>query len=169
MKIKFTYQGGTPTSDNQAAALKEAWDKAGFDTELDPLEDTYYSVIQKPGSDFDVTWAGWGADWASIGTVIPPLLDSRINLTPESNQNDYGNYKGGPEVDQLIDEAYAEPDLDVAAEKWAAVDAKLGEDVAYIPLEITIFNFLHGSKITGYLNDANVNGYADLALIGVES
>lgn len=167
VKIKYTYSGGTPTSDNQAAALKEAWDAAGFETELDPLEDTYYSVIQKPNADFDVTQAGWGADWPSIGTVIPPLFDSRINLTPESNQNDYGNYKGGPEVDALIDDAYAEPDLDAANEKWAALDAKLGEDVAYIPLDVTKFNFLHGSKITGYSNNVATNGYADLATIGV--
>ena len=41
--------------------------------------------------------------------------------------------------------------------------------MAYIPLEITIFNFLHGSKVTGYANNVAVNGYADLALIGVES
>lgn len=167
--IKFTYSGGTPTSDNQAAALKEAWDKAGFKTELDPLADTYYAVIQKPDADFDVTWGGWGADWPSIGTVIPPLFDSRINITESSNGNDYGNYKGGPEVDKMIDEAYAETDLDVAAQKWAEVDAKLGEDVAYIPLEITLFNFLHGSKVTGYSNNVSTNGYADLAVLGVES
>jgi peptide/nickel transport system substrate-binding protein len=169
VKIKFTYSGGTPTSDNQAAALKESWDAAGFQTELDPLEDTYYSVIQKPNADFDVTWGGWGADWPSVGTVIPPLFDSRINLTGSSNGNDYGNYKGGAEVDTMIDDAYADPDLDSAATKWAAVDAKLGEDVAYIPLEITIFNFLHGSKVTGYMNSPATNGYADLALIGVSS
>ena len=30
-----------------------------------------------------------------------------------------------------------------------------------------IFNFLHGSKITGYANNLNTNGYADLATIGV--
>ena len=167
VKIKFTYSGGTPTSDKQASALKEAWDKAGFQTELDPLEDTYYSVIQKPSADFDVTWAGWGADWPSVGTVIPPLFDSRINITKSSNGNDYGNYKGGPEVDKMIDTAYAEPDLDKAAQDWAQVDAKLGDDVAYIPLEITIFNFLHGSKITGYSNNVSTNGYADLATIGV--
>ncbi len=169
VKIKYTYSGGTPTSDNQAAALKDAWDKVGFETELDPLEDTYYSVIQKPDADFDVTSAGWGADWPSIGTVIPPLFDSRINLTPESNQNDYGNYKGGPEVDQMIDDAYAEADLDAANEKWAALDAKLGEDIAYIPLAVRNFNFLHGSKITGYANNLATNGYPDLATIGVES
>ena len=169
VKIKYTYSGGTPTSDNQAAALKDVWDKAGFETELDPLEDTYYSVIQKPDADFDVTQAGWGADWPSIGTVIPPLFDSRINLTPESNQNDYGNYKGGPEVDKLIDDAYAEADLDAANEIWAQLDAKLGEDLAYIPLAVQTFNFLHGSKVTGYANNIATNGYPDLATIGVES
>ena len=47
--------------------------------------------------------------------------------------------------------------------------AKLGEDVAYIPLEITIFNFMHGSKVTGYSNSVATNGYADLASIGVEN
>lgn len=169
VNIKFTYSGGTPTSDKQARALKQTWDAAGFNTQLDPLEDTYYAVIQKPDADFDVTWGGWGADWGSIGTVIPPLLDSRINLTGDSNGNDYGNYKGGPEVDKLIDDAYAAPDLETANEIWKQLDAKLGEDVAYIPLEITIFNFLHGSKITGYANNISVNGYADLALIGVEN
>jgi peptide/nickel transport system substrate-binding protein len=168
VKIKFTYSGGTPTSDKQAAALKQSWDEAGFQVELDPLEDTYYSVIQKPDADFDVTWGGWGADWPSIGTVIPPLFDSRINITPSSNGNDYGNYKGGPEVDALIDQAYSETPEEAAA-TWAEVDAKLGADVAYIPLEITIFNFMHGSKVTGYANNVSTNGYADLAVIGVES
>lgn len=168
VKIKFTYSGGTPTTDKQAAALKQSWDKAGFETQLDPLADTYYSVIQKPDADFDVTWGGWGADWPSIGTVIPPLMDSRINLTGDSNGNDYGNYKGGPEVDAMIDAAYAELDLDKAAELWAEVDAKLGADVAYIPLEITIFNFMHGENLTGYSNNVSTNGYADLATIGVK-
>ena len=35
--IKFTYPGGTPTTDKQAAALKDGWDKAGFKVTLDPL------------------------------------------------------------------------------------------------------------------------------------
>ena len=168
VKIKFTYNGGTATADKQASALKAGWDKAGFQTELDPLQDTYYAVIQKPDADFDVTWGGWGADWPSMGTVIPPLFDSRINLTGSSNGNDYGNYKGGPEVDKMIDDAYAETDLAKAEKAWIAVDAKLGEDVAYIPLEITIFNFLHGGKVTGYANNVSVNGYADLAVLGVQ-
>jgi peptide/nickel transport system substrate-binding protein len=168
VKIKFTYSGGTPTSDKQAGALKEGWEKAGFKVQLDPLTDTYYDIVQKPNADFDVTWGGWGADWPSIATVIPPLFDSRINLTANSNGQDYGNYKN-PEINSMIDEAAAAPDVDTAAAKYAEIDAKMGEDVAYIPLEITLFNFLHGSKVTGYINGVASNGYPDLGGIGVQN
>jgi peptide/nickel transport system substrate-binding protein len=166
VKIKFTYSGGTPTSDKQASALAAGWKKAGFDVQLDPLTDTYYDVIQKPDADFDVTWGGWGADWPSIGTVIPPLFDSRINLTSASNGQDYGNYKSD-QANKLIDEAQGSATLEEANAKYAELDAFLGEDVAYIPLEIMNFNFLHGSKVDGYMNTAASNGYPDLGPIGV--
>jgi peptide/nickel transport system substrate-binding protein len=167
VKIKFTYSGGTPTSDKQAGALAEGWKKAGFDVQLDPLTDTYYDIVQKPNADFDVTWGGWGADWPSIATVIPPLFDSRINLTGSSNGQDYGNYKN-PEINAMIDEAAASPDVDTAAAKYAEIDAKMGEDVAYIPLEITMFNFLRGSKVTGYSTGIASFNYPDLGGAGVQ-
>ena len=65
--------------------------------------------------------------------------------------------------------AAAAPDVDTAAAKYAEIDAKMGEDVAYIPLEITLFNFLHGSKVTGYINGVASNGYPDLGGIGVQN
>ena len=37
-------------------------------------------------------WAGWGADWPSGSTVIPPLFDSRVNLIADSTGQDYGCY-----------------------------------------------------------------------------
>ena len=108
--ITYTYQGGTPTSDNAAAALKAGWDKAGFSVKLAPLTDTYYDVIQNPSNNtFDVTEGGWGADYPSIFTVLPALFDSRINLTAKSNGQDYGNYKN-PEAEKLMDEAAAAPE-----------------------------------------------------------
>ena len=91
--IKYTYSGGTPTADKSASALADGWTKAGFKVTLDPLTDTYYTVINKPSADSDVLWRSWGADWPSITPVIPPLFDSRINLTENSNGQDYGNYQ----------------------------------------------------------------------------
>lgn len=165
--IKFTYSGGTPTSDKQAGALAAGWKKAGFKVKLDPLTETYYDIVQQPSADFDVTWGGWGADWPSIGTVIPALFDSRINLTKTSNGQDYGNYKSDA-VNKLIDEAAAAGDVEEQAAKYIEADDQLGKDVAYIPLEITRFYFLHGSSITGYINNPATAGYPDLAPIGVK-
>ena len=165
--IKFTYSGGTPTSDNQASALKETWDKSGFEVTLDPLTGSYYDVINVPTSDFDVTWAGWGADWPSSKSVLQPLFDGRINITESTNGNDYGNYNS-PEFNKLLDEAASLPTVEEQVAKFAEADAVLGKDTAYIPLEITKFNWLRGSKVTGYLNSQSASTYPDLAGIGVE-
>ena len=51
-------------------------------------------------------WGGWGADWPSASTDIPPLFDSRVNLTPASNGQDYGYYQN-PAINQAIDAAAA--------------------------------------------------------------
>ena len=165
--ITVTYQGGTPTSDNAFAALKDTWDKAGFKVTLDPLTETYYDIVQNPSNNkSDVVWGGWGADWPAISTVIPPLFDSRINLTAKSNGQDYGNYKSD-EVNKMLDEAAKMADVNAQAEAYAKIDAKLGEDVAYIPLDITKFYFLYGSKVTGYSNSPATNMYVDLGAVGV--
>jgi peptide/nickel transport system substrate-binding protein len=164
--IKFTYTGGTPTSDKEASALKAGWDKAGFKTTLDPLTDTYYDIVDKPTSDSDVMYGGWGADWPSIATVLPPLFDSRINLTSASNGQDYGNYRSD-KVNSLIDKAANSGDVAEQAKIYAQIDDQLGKDVAYIPLEATRFYYLHGSKITGYLQSPASSGYVDLGSVGV--
>lgn len=164
--IKFTYSGGTPTSDKQAAALKDSWEKAGFKVTLNGLTDTYYDVIRNPNADGDVFWGGWGADWASASTVIPALFDSRINLTAKSNGQDYGNYKSD-EVNKMIDEAAKQTSVDAAGEIYKKIDKKLGEDVAYIPLESQKFYFLRGSKVTNYINNPATSMYPDLGSVGI--
>src|SRR5206468_163687 len=101
---------------------------------------------------------GWGADWPAIATVIPPLFDSRINLTSASNGQDYGNYRSDT-VNNLIDKAANLGSVSEQAKVYAQIDDQLGKDVAYIPLEVTQFYFLHGSKVTGYLQSPASSGY----------
>ncbi|HRD63907.1 MAG TPA: ABC transporter substrate-binding protein, partial [Nocardioides sp.] len=123
--------------------------------------------IQKPGSDSDLIWGGWGADWPSVSTVIPPLFDSRINITKTTNGQDYGNY-ANDEVNAAMDAASAETDLDKANQMWSDVDNMLAEDVAYIPLDISQFYFLRGSNIENYVNSISTSGYPDLSIISVK-
>jgi peptide/nickel transport system substrate-binding protein len=168
--IKLTYPIGSDASEKAFAALKASYDQAGFNVTLDGLDPSgpYYDTIQKPDSDSDLIWGGWGADWPSISTVIPPLFDSRINLTKASNGQDYGNYKSDA-VNAAMDAASAETDLDKANQQWADIDGMLADDVAYIPLDTTQFYFLHGSNIENYVNAVSTNGYPDLGAIAVKS
>ena len=167
--IKLTYPIGSDAFEKALAALKASYDEAGFEVTLDGLDPTgpYYDQIQQPGSDSDLIWAGWASDWPSISTVIPPLFDSRVNLSKASNAQDYGNYKND-EVNAAMDAAAAETDLDKANEMWVDVDNMLAEDVAYIPLDIQQFYFLRGSNIENYVNSVASSGYPDLGVISVK-
>ena len=167
--IKLTYPIGSDAGEKAIAALKATYDEAGFDTTLDGLDPSgpYYDTIQKPGSDSDLIWGGWGADWPSVSTVIPPLFDSRINITKTTNGQDYGNY-ANDEVNAAMDAASAETDLDKANQMWSDVDNMLAEDVAYIPLDISQFYFLRGSNIENYVNSISTSGYPDLSIISVK-
>jgi len=165
--ITFTFDGSSETGKNQAAALADTWDKSGFKVTLNPLTDAYYPTIQDPNAKSDVTWAGWGADWPSALTVTAPLFDSRINLTKNSNGQDYGNYKSN-EFNALVDKAQQAATVDEQTKYLQDADAVLGKDYAYIPLEIALFNWVHGSKVANFTTDAASNGYPDLGAIGVK-
>lgn len=165
-KVSLAYSA-SPTADKAMAVLKEGWDAAGFDISLEPQGDTYYDVISRPDDDFDVTWGGWGADWPSMMTVLPPLFDSRPNFSATTCGQDYGCYQSD-EFEALVDEAANAPDIDSQVDILIEADAQLGEDVAYMPLEITKFNWLHGSKVNGFTTTAASSSYPEIGLIGVE-
>jgi peptide/nickel transport system substrate-binding protein len=165
--IHFTYNGGTPRTDAQASSLKAAYEKAGFSVTLEGLGDTYYDVIQNPSnaSKYDLTWAGWGADWPNASTVIPPLFDSRVNLSASSNGQDYGWYQSNS-ANTAMDAAYNQPDTAKRNAQWGDLSEQLAKDVAYIPLDIEKFLRLHGSGLTNYSEGPASNGYPELGQIG---
>lgn len=168
--IAFTYQGGTPVTEKYAAALKAGWERNGnFKVTLNELTDTYYDVIRNPANaqKYDVTWAGWGADWPSASTVIPPLLDSRVNLSAASNGSDYGYYSNAA-VNKAIDAAYATTDLTKQFTMWGDLDEKLAKEVAYIPLAYEKFFFIWGSGVKGWIDDPAFADYPDLGSVGVK-
>jgi len=167
--ITFNFSGGTPTTQKEAAVMKDAWEKAGFKVTLNEQTDTYYDILNDPteSKKWDVCWAGWGADWSSAATVIPPLFDSRINLSEKSNGQDYGWYKNDV-TNKAIDDALGSATLDEASTKWQALEKSMVEEVAYIPLLINRWVFLRGSGVKGYINGVTSSTYPDLAIIGVQ-
>jgi peptide/nickel transport system substrate-binding protein len=136
---------------------------------LNELTDTYYDVIQNPNNakKYDVTWAGWGADWPNASTVIPPLFDSRVNLSAASNGSDYGYYDNA-QANQMIDQAYATTDPAAQAKMWGDIDEVIAKDVGYIPLAIEKFYLVWGSGIKGWIDNPAVSDYPELGGIGVQ-
>lgn len=165
--IKLSYPK-TPTADKAMAVIKEGWDAAGFKVTLDGLQDTYYDVAATPNKDSDVLWAGWGADWPSMSTVLPPLFDSRPNFSSATCGNDYGCYQSDA-FETLVDESANAESVEDQVAALQDADKVLGEEVAYIPLEITKFNWLFGSKVTGFTTTAASSAYPELGLIGVDT
>lgn len=163
--ITFTYPQ-SDTADKQASALVEGWEAAGFKVTLDPLGDVYYSNIQKPSNKADVMWGGWGADWGSAMTVTAALFDSR-QIQKNTNGQNYGNYKN-PKVDKLFDQAGSSATIEEQNKFLQEADATMGEDVAYIPLEISTFNWVYGSKVKGFTTTDASSSFPDLATIDVE-
>ncbi len=164
-KIKLSYPK-TPTADKAMAIIQQAWKEVGFDVELDGQGDTYYDIIAQPDKDSDVMWAGWGADWPSMMTVLPPLFDSVRNFSETTCGNDYGCYESD-EVNKLFQDAANAADVDEQIGFLQQADAKLGEDYAYAPLEYTKFPWLRGSKVTGFSTSQASSSYPEIGLIGV--
>jgi len=167
--ITYTYSGGTPTSEKAAAALKAGWEAGGFKVTLNELTDTYYDVVQNPANakKYDVAWAGWGADWPNASTVIPPLFDSRVNLSAASNGSDYGFYDSS-QLNSMIDAAYAETDINAQAKMWGDADEFIAKDVGYIPLSIDRFFLIWGSGVKGWVDNPAVANYPDLGGLAVQ-
>jgi peptide/nickel transport system substrate-binding protein len=125
-------------------------------------------VVQNPANanKYDITSASWAAGWPSASSIIPPLFDSRVNLSSTSNGWDYGFYQNDA-VNNSIDAAYATLDPRAQAQMWGDLDKTLAKDVAYIPLRTQKLFLAWGSGITGWIDNPAVSGYPDLASVGV--
>ena len=168
--ITFAYNGDTPAIQKSAAALKAGWEAGGFAVTLNNLTGTNNDAIQNPANanEYDLTLASAAAAWPSASSVIPPLFDSRVNLSAASAGSDYGYYKNDA-VNKSIDAAYATLDPTKAAQMWGDIDETLVKDVAYIPLRTQKSLLGWGSRVTGWIDNPAVSDYPDLASLGVDT
>ncbi len=158
----------TATRDKAFSALKQTWDQGGFNVTLEGITDKYYRTISGPAMKTkDAFYASWGADWPSGSTDIPPLLDSRINLSPAGSNQDYGYYTSEA-VNAAIDKAYLITDVKQREKAWADIDEMISKDGGIIPLVNQKFTFVHGSGVKGFEVNPLFGGYADLANLAVK-
>jgi peptide/nickel transport system substrate-binding protein len=170
VKINVTYRKND-TLDKVFSGLKTGWDAAGFETTLIGIPaDQYYGTLQSPDSatKYDVSWAGWGADYPSASTVIPQLLDSRSQISSGGPGQDYGYYDNA-DFNAAIDKAMAITDAAAREKAWGDLDTQVvTKDFAIVPLIMDQFVFVHGANVEGAVVNTTFTGYYDLATVSVK-
>ena len=162
-KVGMTVVDGysnTPIGQQGSVVVKAALEKAGFKVVLKPIDrKTYYDVIGKINNQLDLYGGGWGADWPSGSTVIPPTLDGRKISDGSANYSHYKNEAADTEMDRISQET----DLVQAGKDWAALDKKIMADVPYIPRLYDKATQVYGPKVGGIflskvLGEPSLNG-----------
>src|SRR5690606_16175183 len=163
----------TPTNQKLVPVIQQSWEAAGFVVKLNPIAPDatpgYYGQMadkDKNGNRVVVFFAGWASDWPSLFGVVVPIIQS----TPAGVQYgvgfNYGFYSN-PEVDALIEQAFASSDATEQAALLAQADSVAGADGAYIPIANQKNYFIYGSQIGGFLPDVASSYYPDFGSIYV--
>lgn len=166
--VRVAYRS-SPTMDRALAALEEGWTAAGFAVELQPMTEDYFGTIAAAGQaeQSDVFWSNWAADWSSASTVLPPLFDSRINISDQGSGRNYG-YFAEPQVDEAMGAAAAIPDNATREQAWFDIDTMLRSRGAYVALAERKSMFVSGSSVVNLTTHPALGGAVDLAVVGAQ-
>ncbi len=163
--IRYAFPDTNTVYEQVAAALQQAWQKAGFKVTLDPISKDakpgYYSQMGSDPKPVDVFYSGWAADWPSLFAVIPPILQSNPKGATFGVGFNYGFYSNS-KVDGLIKQANASTDTAEQQKLLNQADQVAESDGAYVPLLNQNNYFIYGSKLGGFLPDVASSYYPDL-------
>ncbi|MCX5416468.1 ABC transporter substrate-binding protein [Streptomyces sp. NBC_00059] len=154
------------TSPEIATALQAALKKAGITVELKGLESNDYSdTIRSASKEPGFFLAHWGADWPSGGPFLAPIFDGRQIVKDGANFN--SGFLNDPSVNKEIDEINKLTDLDAAAQRWGALDKKIGEQALTVPLFHPVYKRLYGQDIKNVVI-SDWTGVLDISQVAVK-
>ncbi|BCM69315.1 MULTISPECIES: ABC transporter substrate-binding protein [Streptomyces] len=154
------------TSPEIATAVQDALKKAGITVKLQGLEDNDYrdkihSVQDEPG----LFLAHWGADWPSGGPFLAPIFDGRQIVKDGANFNT--GQLNDKSVNDEIDAINKLTDLDAAAQRWGALDKKIGDKALVVPLFHPVYKRLYGSAVKNVVI-SDWTGVLDVSRVAVK-
>lgn len=166
--VRVAYRS-SPTMDTAMSALQADWDAAGFAVELQPIAQDYFATISgaERAAATDVFWSNWAADWNSASTVLPPLFDSRLNISEAGSGRNYG-YFVDANVDAAMGAALAIPDDVARNQAWFDIDTTLRSRIAYIALAERKSMYVAGSSVVNLTAHPALAGAVDLAVTGLD-
>ncbi|MFC7219828.1 ABC transporter substrate-binding protein [Streptomyces polyrhachis] len=149
-----------------ATAVQEALKAAGITVKLQGLEPNAYNearwdITKTPG--FFIS--RWGADWPSGGPFLAPIFDGRQIVKGGSNYNHA--QLDDPAVNKEIDAINKLTDLDEAAKRWGALDARIGEQALDVPLFHPVYKRLYGKDVKNIVI-SDWTGVLDISQVAVK-
>ncbi|WP_336113561.1 ABC transporter substrate-binding protein [Streptomyces sp. PTD9-10] len=154
------------TSPEIATAIQDALKKAGITVKLQGLEDNDYrdkihSVKTEPG----FFLAHWGADWPSGGPFLAPIFDGRQIVKDGANFNT--GLLDDKSVNDEIDAINKLTDLGAAAQRWGALDKKIGAQALTVPLFHPVYKRLYGKNVKNIVI-SDWTGVLDISQVAVK-
>ncbi|MFR9674353.1 ABC transporter substrate-binding protein [Streptomyces sp. TR06-5] len=164
MKLTYAY-ANTDVRQKQAVVISTALEEAGFDVQKKAVNSqTWYEQVGKVDNGLDVYMTGWGQDWPSPSTVIPPVYDGDAIANGASNYS----HVDDPKVNKDIDRILKMQDPEKANKEWVKTHHYMMEKVnPVVPLYYTKTIQMFGSKIGG-AKFSTVKSYIDLNQVYVK-
>jgi len=157
-KLVYAYVNSA-SGQKYATNIKSSLEQAGFRIVLKPIDQaSFYTQIGKKDNQYDLYKPGWGSDWPSGSTIIPPLFDGRT-IQPQGN-SEYAYFNSdwvNKQIDRIND---LSPEK--AAGEWAKLDQAIMTKYApVVPMYYDKEYTLTGSKVGGCVL-GNSSGWPEL-------
>ncbi|MER6994250.1 ABC transporter substrate-binding protein [Streptomyces sp. NPDC000410] len=145
-KVVYAY-ANSPKRQQQSVVIENALTKIGLDVQKKEIDNaTWYEQVGKVNNGLDLYMTGWGQDWASASTVIPPLFDGK-QLQDGSSVYSHIN---DPKVNAEIARIKKLTDPAEAQKGWTALHHDIVERInPAAPLYFTRALYIHGSNVGG--------------------
>ncbi|MEU4089148.1 ABC transporter substrate-binding protein [Streptomyces aureus] len=154
------------TSPEIATAVQDALKKAGITVKLQGLEESDYSdKIHGAKTEPGLFLAHWGADWPSGGPFLAPIFDGRQIVKDGANFN--SGFLDDKSVNDEIDAINKLTDLGEAAERWGALDKKIGAQALTVPLFHPVYKRLYGKDVKNVVI-SDWTGVLDISQVAVK-
>jgi peptide/nickel transport system substrate-binding protein len=163
----IAYRAERPKEKATAESLQQALARVGIKLTIRPFpQGDYFSQFAgnppfMRANKIGMAANGWGADWNDGFGFLSQIVDSRVIRETGGSSNVSVRI---PQVDQLIDQALAEPDTAKREQIWAQIDRRVMEEAVILPNVYAKSLLVRGNGLTNvFVNDA-LNMYDYLSL-----
>ncbi|MFG2193041.1 ABC transporter substrate-binding protein [Streptomyces sp. NPDC048639] len=158
MKLVYGY-ANTEIRQQQALIITNALEKAGFDVQKKDIDNaTWYEQVGKVDNKLDIYMTGWGQDWSSPSTVIPPSFDGTQIQDGSSNYS----HTNDKHVNKEINRIAKITDPEKANAEWVKLHKYIVEEInPAAPIYFTKQFQIYGSNVGGARYNADTS-YIDV-------